>query len=61
VFNFDNYENINTKIVDNILNSLINDSNQLLLYKKLCYNIFVEQREEIIFYDYTLGDSLLSY
>ena len=44
--------NINIQIVDNILNSLINNKNILLLYKKLCYNIIVEQKEDTIFYDY---------
>jgi hypothetical protein len=49
---FNNFNNINIQIVDNILNSLINNKNILLLYKKLCYNIIVEQKEDTIFYDY---------
>jgi len=48
---FNNFENINIDIVDAILNSLIIDSNILTEYKKLCYNIIVEQKQEIIFYD----------
>ena len=51
-FYFDNFENINVDIIDNLLNALINDKNILIKYKKLCYNILVEQKEEIIFYDY---------
>ena len=52
-FYFNNFKNINEYIINNILNSLIKDNNVLKKYKKLCYNIIVEQKEEIIFYDST--------
>ena len=54
-----NFENINIDIIDNILNSLINDKNILALYKKICYNVLVEEIEDIIFYDYSIDIHLL--
>ena len=58
--NFDNFNSININIVNNILNCLINNEN-ILLYKKICYNIIVEQKEDIVFYDYdTTNHRLLS-
>ena len=47
-------------IVDNIFGSLINDANVIKKYKKLCYNILVEQRETIVFEDYSDKCRLLS-
>lgn len=55
-----NLQTINTTIVDNILNSLISNSDTIHKYRKLCYNILVEPLDEIIiFEDYTNGIALL--
>jgi len=46
--------NIDSQIVQNILESLVNDSNIILNYKQLCYNILVKRPTEIFtFYDYS--------
>ena len=47
------YKNINTNIVDMILNSLIINTVELKKFKILCYNVIVKQLEPIIFYDYS--------
>ena len=60
VFHINNFETINTNIVNDILKTLIIDNNILIKYKRLCYNIIVEQREQIIFYDYYSDRHLLS-
>jgi hypothetical protein len=54
------FSSIKTDIVDDILNELIKDKNVLKQYKKLCYNVLVEPKEQIIFYDYSYKDFLLS-
>lgn len=51
-------DNINIKIVDDILDVLI-DNKKKVEYKKLVYNLIVKQEEEIVFYDY-YPDCLLS-
>jgi len=53
-------DDIDTNIVDNIISSLINDKNIIQQYRKLCYNILVEQKETIIFEDYSNKCCLLS-
>jgi hypothetical protein len=58
--NLTSFININTNIIDIILNELIMDKNILKQYKKLCHNVFIEPKEEIVFYDYAYGDNFLS-
>lgn len=53
-------KNIDTNIVDNILNSLIQDENIIINYKNLCYNTIVEQKDTIIFEDYSYTNHLLT-
>lgn len=53
-------DNIDTNIIDDILSSLINDKNIIDQYRKLCYNILVEQKQTIIFEDYSHKCCLLS-
>jgi len=55
----ENFYTLNTNIVNNIFKSIIDD-NILQDYKKLCYSIFVKQKEDIIFYDYSDDDYVLS-
>ena len=55
-----NFNDIDTNIVYNIISSLINDKNIIQQYRKLCYNILVEQKETIIFEDYSNKCCLLS-
>lgn len=55
----ENFYTLDINIVNNIFNSIIDD-NILQDYKKLCYNIFVKQKEDIIFYDYSDDDYVLS-
>lgn len=52
---------IDTQIVNDILKSLVNDENKLYQYKQLCYNILVENKEIVIFSDYSDNCHLLSY
>lgn len=51
------YENINADIIENIFTTLINEDIKIK-YKELHHNIFKNQKEKIIFYDY--GCCLLS-
>ena len=53
------FNTLNINKVNNIFSSLIDD-NILQDYKKLCYNIFVKQKEDIIFYDYSDDQYVLS-
>ena len=55
----EHFNTLNIDKVNNIFCSLIND-NILQDYKKLCYSIFVKQKEDIIFYDYSDNDYVLS-
>jgi len=55
-----NFENLNINIVNDILNALINNNNILISYKKICYNILVEEIEDIIFFDYSTKNHLLA-
>ena len=55
----ENFYTLDINIVNNIFNSIIDD-NILQDYKKLCYSIFVKQKEDIIFYDYSDDDYVLS-
>lgn len=53
-------DNIDINIVNNILSSLIDDDNIIKQFNKLCYNILVEQKETIVFNDYSNKSCLLS-
>jgi hypothetical protein len=55
----EHFNTLNIDKVNNIFCSLIDDS-ILQDYKKLCYNIFVKQKEDIIFYDYSDDNYILS-
>ena len=55
----ENFYTLDIDIVNNIFYSLIDD-NIIQDYKKLCYSIFVKQKEDIIFYDYSDNDYVLS-
>lgn len=54
------FMNTDISIVHNILNSLI-DPSYLLQYRKLCYNILVDNYQSIVFRDYSHYDNLLTY
>jgi len=55
----DHFNTLDINKVKNIFTSLIDD-NILQDYKKLCYSIFVKQKEDIIFYDYSDDEYVLS-
>ena len=55
----ENFYTLDIDIVNNIFYSLFDD-NIIQDYKKLCYSIFVKQKEDIIFYDYSDNDYVLS-
>jgi hypothetical protein len=55
----DHFNTLDINKIKNIFTSLIDD-NILQDYKKLCYNIFVKQKEDIIFYDYSEDNYVLS-
>ena len=53
-------DNIDTDIVDSILDSLIINKNKLKKFRNICYNIMVQQSDTMIFYDYSDGWNLLT-
>jgi len=47
-----NIQTINTRIVTTILENIVRQQKTIVQYHQLCYNIIVNQKKKIIFYDY---------